>query len=180
MTTAQLDHFRERLRDMARRVKRDVDAVSEQAKMPSGGQAAGELSNVPMHLGDMGTEEYLHDLNATLLENEQYLVDEALAALARIDDGTFGRCENCESEIPDERLEAIPYARHCTRCAESLQNGHKANFNSGRPQSPADTFAPEGDLGDNRRPVLQAPPSDQTPAPQTATTDGDAEPGDFT
>jgi len=73
-----------------------------------------------MHLGDMGTEEFLQDVNATLLENEEYLVNEAREALRRIENGTFGRCEECGQEIPAERLNALPYARFCTRCAEAV------------------------------------------------------------
>jgi RNA polymerase-binding transcription factor DksA len=42
-------------------------------------------------------------------------------ALARIEQGTFGRCENCHQEISRERLEAMPYARSCIRCARKLQ-----------------------------------------------------------
>ena len=179
MNAAQMNHFRKALKELAARVQRDVSAVSEQTLAASGGQALGELSNAPTHLGDMGTDEYLHDLNATLLENEQYLVNEAVEALHRIDDGTFGRCEKCGQEIPHARLQAVPYARHCTGCAESSNNRPAVNLNFGRPHSPADTFAPEGDTGDNQRPTIQAPASDKTPAPKAASADSDAEPADF-
>jgi DnaK suppressor protein len=179
MNTAQLNRFRQRLKDLAVRMHHDVVTVSEQAFAASGGQAMGELSNAPTHLGDMGTDEYLHDLNATLLENEQYLSREAAAALTRIDEGTFGRCESCQREIPRERLEAVPYARHCTRCAAAMQETPAVNFNAGRPHSPADTFAPEGEMGDNQRPTVQGPPSDQTPGPPIAPQDTDIEASDF-
>ena len=72
-----------------------------------------------MHLGDMGTEVYLQEMNATLLENEEYLRGEVLAAMDRIDDGTYGTCENCGKKIIEERLELLPYARHCTPCARN-------------------------------------------------------------
>ena len=104
-------------------MQNDASAVIEQVREPSGGQAAGDLSNAPMHLGDMGTEEFLQDINATLMENEEYLVNEAREALRRIDNGTFGRCEECGQEIPRERLDALPYARFCTRCAEAVGLG---------------------------------------------------------
>jgi RNA polymerase-binding transcription factor DksA len=42
---------------------------------------------------------------------------EALAAVERIDNGTFGKCERCGQDIPKGRLEAIPYSRTCMRCA---------------------------------------------------------------
>jgi RNA polymerase-binding transcription factor DksA len=58
-----------------------------------------------------------------LLENEAHLLAEVNHALARIERGPFGRCENGGREIPRERLEALPYARYCLRCARELQAG---------------------------------------------------------
>ncbi|HEV3300984.1 MAG TPA: TraR/DksA C4-type zinc finger protein [Planctomycetaceae bacterium] len=123
MIKRNLEGYRRRLKELAERIQSDASAVIEQARGPSGGQGTGDLSNAPMHLGDMGTEEFLHDVNATLLENEQYLVNEAREALRRIENGTFGRCEECGQAIPAERLDALPYARFCTRCAEAVGLG---------------------------------------------------------
>ena len=40
------------------------------------------------------------------------------AALARIDDGTYGLCENCGKDIAPARLSAVPEATRCVNCAE--------------------------------------------------------------
>jgi RNA polymerase-binding transcription factor DksA len=102
-----------------------------------------------MHLGDMGTDEYLHDLNSTLLENEEYIAAESLEALHRMDAGRFGICESCEKPIAEERLEAIPYARFCVACAAS-QSSRAINVNAGRPNGPEETLAPEGEMDEDR------------------------------
>jgi RNA polymerase-binding transcription factor DksA len=88
----------------------------------------------------MGTEVYLQELNATLLENEEYLRGEVLAAMERIDNGTYGTCENCGTKIVEERLELLPYARYCTPCAEKLQSGKDINLNEGRPRDAAGMY----------------------------------------
>jgi RNA polymerase-binding transcription factor DksA len=44
------------------------------------------------------------------------LLDEVELALARLDDGTYGRCEECGEPIGDQRLEGLPTARTCARC----------------------------------------------------------------
>ncbi len=44
-------------------------------------------------------------------------LDEVEAALARVADGSYGRCEQCGEEIAPARLEAMPAARLCMRCA---------------------------------------------------------------
>lgn len=43
---------------------------------------------------------------------------EVLAALRRMDEGTYGKCENCGRPIPLERLEAIPTATLCVACKQ--------------------------------------------------------------
>jgi RNA polymerase-binding transcription factor DksA len=137
MDTARKDHYREVLTALSHRLHGDTDAVSEQALRSAGGQAAGEITNVPQHPGDMGTDEYLHGINMTLLENEEYLTREVREALSRLDDRTFGICEACGKSIREERLEAIPYTRYCTTCAERLEPIFMPNYNSSdAPQVP--------------------------------------------
>ena len=52
-----------------------------------------------------------------LIEQARQRLTEIEAARARIEDGTFGRCEVCGKPIPDRRLEARPVARTCVGCA---------------------------------------------------------------
>ncbi len=54
------------------------------------------------------------------LEDKQYSLSEALASL---DDGTYGTCENCGKQIGQERLEALPYATLCLQCKALLEKG---------------------------------------------------------
>jgi RNA polymerase-binding protein DksA len=49
-------------------------------------------------------------------EQHESLHREIVAALARIDDGSYGRCEKCGGEIPEERLEAVPTTTLCVAC----------------------------------------------------------------
>jgi DnaK suppressor protein len=48
------------------------------------------------------------------------LIDEALV---RIKEGKFGACINCETELQQKRLEAVPWARHCVTCQEKQEQG---------------------------------------------------------
>jgi RNA polymerase-binding transcription factor DksA len=146
MTATKHQSIRRKLEALLRRMRPEVSAITKQTLSPSGGQGANELSNVPFHLGDGGTEEYLHDLNATILENEEYLANEVRAALARMDDGTFGRCERCGRSVSAARLDAIPYTRYCIKCAEVAGSAPDVNYDRGRPRTPEDTLAPEGEM----------------------------------
>ena len=46
-------------------------------------------------------------------------LDEVVVALERIDEGTYGTCRDCGTEIPDARLEAMPEAVVCITCASA-------------------------------------------------------------
>lgn len=140
MTAQQLETYRDRLRALATRVARTAAGAEEQARTPTGGDAAGNLSNAPLHLADLGSEVYTQELNATLLENEEHIRAETVDALDRVEKGTYGRCENCGGDIAEERLEALPYARHCAPCASALQSGKAVNLNDGRPRSFEDGY----------------------------------------
>src|SRR5437763_6555500 len=53
------------------------------------------------------------------LDRESGLLRKVKAALARIDDGSFGTCMHCEEEIGTKRLNAVPWAPFCIRCQEA-------------------------------------------------------------
>src|SRR5262249_764613 len=133
MTRAQQDKYRNMLQDIVDRVSSTAVGLTEQVRTPTGGESAGGISNAPLHLGDIGSEAYNQELGVTLLENETYIHDEGLAALERLDRGTFGRCERCQEAIPTARLNAIAYTRYCAACAGKVQSGLAVNLNNGRP-----------------------------------------------
>src|SRR4051812_45391347 len=133
MTAKRREQFRRVLEAMDGRVRDDVQSLEEQARTGLGGEAGGSLSNAPMHLADLGTEQYMQELNATLFENEEYIRLEVQQAIGRLERGTFGLCERCGREIMEERLKALPYTRYCTSCSAELADGAPVNLNEGRP-----------------------------------------------
>jgi RNA polymerase-binding transcription factor len=52
-------------------------------------------------------------------EQHESLHKEIVAALARIEDGSYGQCQNCGAEIPEERLDAVPTATLCVACKQA-------------------------------------------------------------
>jgi RNA polymerase-binding protein DksA len=121
MTQADLNAYRHRLLDLLRRLGSDRSQLKDEALRGTGGEASGSLSDVPLHLGDLGSHEFEEELTLGLIENEEQLIEGINDALARIEQGTFGRCEACGKAVSRERLHALPYARHCVACARRLQ-----------------------------------------------------------
>ena len=164
MTNNQLRYWRDRLTEYSARARGTAGALEDLTRIPTGGDGTGNLSNAPMHLGDVGSELYHQELNATLLEHEEHVLTELADALERIDRGTFGTCENCGTEIPEGRLDSVPYARYCVPCTEQLGDEPAANLNRGRPEAGAGVVSrrdtgptSETDAADmDREPVLRA------------------------
>jgi RNA polymerase-binding transcription factor DksA len=134
MNAKRREHYRDILRNLGGRVEGDAQSLEEQARAGLGGETGGSLSNSPMHLADLGTEQYMQELNATLFENSDHIRKEIGIALARVDDGTYGTCALCGKDIPEERLEVLPYTSYCTPCSAEVGSGAQVDLNVGRPE----------------------------------------------
>jgi RNA polymerase-binding transcription factor DksA len=74
-------------------------------------------------MADVGTDAYEQEFTLSLMANEEETLELVELALARIKAKTFGRCEECDGVIAKKRLEAIPFAAMCIRCAEKMESG---------------------------------------------------------
>src|SRR5919108_2804952 len=95
MTKPELENFRKLLEGLRRRLTGDVSHLADEALRARGGEASGSLSNAPLHMADLGTDNFEQEFAFTLLQNQEQALDEIRDALERIHLGTFGRCEEC-------------------------------------------------------------------------------------
>ncbi len=131
------ERYRAALQALDARLTDDASALEESASQPTGGQANGGISNAPMHLADLATDTFMQEIDAKVLQTEQFLVSEVRAALERLDAGTFGTCENCGKPIAKERLEVIPYTRRCTKCESQFDSSPDATLATNSPVTSA-------------------------------------------
>ena len=82
-----------------------------------------DLSNMPAHMADNGTDNYEIDNILGLMDSERKILMEIDIALNRIENGTYGICEMNGETIPKARLKAIPWARYCITCAGLVEKG---------------------------------------------------------
>jgi RNA polymerase-binding protein DksA len=82
-----------------------------------------DLSNMPIHMADIGTDNYEQEFTLELMVSERKLMKEIDEAFQRIENGTYGICEVDGEPIPKQRLEAVPWARCCVACAGLLEKG---------------------------------------------------------
>lgn len=82
-----------------------------------------DLSNMPLHMADAGSDNYEIDNTIGLMDSERRLISEIDDALRRIERHTYGICEGAGERIPKKRLQAIPWARYCVKCAGLAEKG---------------------------------------------------------
>ncbi len=90
----------------------ELDSTSQTLKDEGAGESS-ELSHVKTHPGDVGTEVADNDREIAILEAGADQREQVVAAIARIDDGTYGVCVDCGQPIAPERLEARPEVSRC-------------------------------------------------------------------
>lgn len=82
----------------------------------------GEISSLPTHLADLGTETFDQETTIGLAERTAAEVRDVEGALERIEEGTYGVCVKCGQRISPARLQALPSASLCTSCQASLES----------------------------------------------------------
>ena len=118
LSAEQLDHYKRLLKEKMLEILGDVNMMEEIAF-----QASGELSNMPVHLADIGTDSYEQEFNLSLVAEERKTLIEIQKALGRIEEGSFGICQGLGTLIEKNRLEAIPWTRFSLKYAQMLENG---------------------------------------------------------
>ncbi len=81
----------------------------------------GELSHLDQHPAEAASELTEQERDDAMLAVVAAQRDQVVAALGRLDSDTYGRCVECGSTLPDERLEARPEAARCVTCQQELE-----------------------------------------------------------
>lgn len=123
MKKADMKVYKERLLALRARLRGDVNHMADAALKKSRTEANGDLSSMPIHMADLGTDNFEQEFTLSLMESDSGTLDRIESALERVEDGTYGTCEECGAKIPKTRLNAIPYATMCVKCASEYEHG---------------------------------------------------------
>jgi len=121
MKKAEMKVYRERLLALRARLRGDVNTMADAALNKSRSEANGDLSSMPIHMADIGTDNFEQEFTLSLMESEGGTLEQIESALERIEDGHYGQCEECGARIPKTRLNALPYATMCVKCASRME-----------------------------------------------------------
>src|SRR5690348_8476777 len=108
MSKAQLKKFKDMLEAKRQEIiKRAQQTLDEDMTL--------DANDLPDEM-DLASSEYLQSFTFRLRGREKAFLDKIQKALEKIEDGSFGKCEECEEEMSAKRLEARPETTLCIRC----------------------------------------------------------------
>ena len=115
----------DRFRDLLTEERRRVVGAIEYLQKENPGSLEDEIQDETTddHLAETATATLDREIDYTLEESAENVLAEIDAALARVADGTYGKCLNCGQEIAEDRLAAIPWATLCIDCRRKEERG---------------------------------------------------------
>lgn len=124
-TKRNFDKIKKQLEEQRKLIADGIDHFTKDNLNLSQRDASGDLSGYTFHMADVATDNFDREFNLDIASNEQQLLNRIQEALNKINEGTFGICENCQANISMERLKAVPYARLCIKCQEEEEKKKK-------------------------------------------------------
>jgi len=118
MKKTDMKVYKERLLELRARLRGDVNQIADSALKKNRAEANGDLSTMPSHMADLGSDNFEQEFTLSLMQTEEGTIGAIEIALERIEDATFGKCDDCGGVISKTRLNAIPYTPFCIRCAQ--------------------------------------------------------------
>jgi DnaK suppressor protein len=121
MKKSEMIAFKEKLHIIRSRLRGDVTAMAEIALRKSGIEG-GDSNAMPIHMAELGSDNFEQEFTLGLMEADEGTLGSIDQAFERIQDGTYGKCIQCDGVISKARLNAIPYTPVCIKCAELQEN----------------------------------------------------------
>jgi DnaK suppressor protein len=121
MKKANMTVYKERLLGLRSRLRGDVNSMADAAL----GSENYEAASMPIHMAELGSDNFEQEFTLSLMATEEGTLEMIEDALQRIENGSYGTCQECNGVIPKTRLNAIPHTPLCVKCASS-RDAHMA------------------------------------------------------
>jgi RNA polymerase-binding protein DksA len=118
LSKSDLQYYRNLLLERRKEIIGDVGSMESEAF-----KGGSNLSNMPIHMADVGTDNFEQEFTLGLIESERQMLREIQEALVRIDNGSYGICLGTGKQIPKVRLEAVPWAKYTIEYSRLLESG---------------------------------------------------------
>jgi DnaK suppressor protein len=121
----ELEVYRKRLQEIRAKLAGDLAHLEGDSLNKSQREASGDLSGYSFHMADAATDNFDVEFNIGLASNGQQSLNLIDMAIRKIDDGSYGLCEECSKPITKKRLLAVPYAPLCIKCQEGEEKNKR-------------------------------------------------------
>lgn len=121
MNKKETKDYKKKLLELREKITDEMKHLGGDSLKKSQRDASGDLSAYTFHMADVASDSFDRELSWDRASVEQKVLFHIDDALKRIEEGKYGDCENCGKKISKERLKAIPYAKLCRLCKESLE-----------------------------------------------------------
>ena len=124
LTKQQLKQFHQALMQERTKFAGEIRAITREAsKSPRG--ASGGRSADTAHMADLSADTYERELSMDIASSEQKVLYEIDDALKRLEEGTYGACQQCAKPVSLSRLRAVPYTSMCISCQRAKEQQTK-------------------------------------------------------
>ena len=115
MVKKRLEYYRKKLQARPDELLRTIARTAEE------GRTADDDPTVD--LADKAAKSYTKEFLFGITNTDRTILNLIDGALKRIEADEYGVCENCQEEMQQKRLEAVPWAKHCVNCQEKAEKG---------------------------------------------------------
>lgn len=117
MNKKEMKKFEKSLLEERDRLAGSIRSIEEASRHEAARDNSGDLAGY----AEAGTDSFELETALHIASDESNRLADIEEALLRIQEGTFGVCEDCEKDIPVKRLEVFPAARRCVQCQEAIE-----------------------------------------------------------
>ncbi|ADL07775.1 TraR/DksA C4-type zinc finger protein [Thermosediminibacter oceani] len=122
-----LEYYKRKLQELKRELEDQMSTIIRRGSDPLK-ESVGELSSYDNHTSDLAAETFEREKDLGLRDNTERMLMKVNRALEKIEEGSYGICENCGNPIEEERLDVVPYASLCARCNNEEEKAFERRF----------------------------------------------------
>jgi DnaK suppressor protein len=130
------DELKHMLEDRRREILNEVQSRIKDVRT----EGAGGISTGVLDAEETSVADIQEDIELALIQMKAETLARINEALERVEEGTYGRCNDCGQEITPQRLRALPFAIRCRDCEEARERASERERQMSSRRSAASLF----------------------------------------
>ena len=123
LTKQEIEDYKQLLLEKRTEIIGSVNEIQDETLNKSRMDASGDLSSMPIHMADIGSDNYEQEFALGLLDSERKILHKIDEALIRIEEKSYGICLGSGKPIAKARLQAKPWAKYSVEYARKIEKG---------------------------------------------------------